>query len=95
MSLISRPGQAGTVESNDIMVTVAPAEPGKGIAIELKSPVAKQFGRQIRAVIIDTLQECGISDAAVFANDKGALDCTIRARVKTAVGRALKQEEEK
>ena len=94
MSYLYQPGQAGTLESNDIMITVAPAESENGITIELISPVMKQYGNKIRAAIISELTTLGISAAKVQANDKGALDCTIRARVKTAVTRAAKQEME-
>lgn len=77
---------AGTMESSDIMITL---EPGSGgIEIELQSMVEKQFGRQIRAVITGTLAEMGVTSAKISAVDKGALDCTIQARVKTAVHRA-------
>ena len=77
---------AGTMESSDIMITL---EPGSGgIEIELKSMVDKQFGRQIHAVITNTLSELKVKSAKVTAVDKGALDCTIQARVKTAVHRA-------
>ena len=37
---------AGTMESNDIMVTLEPAQSG-GIQISLTSNVLQQFGRQI------------------------------------------------
>ena len=77
---------AGTMESSDIMITL---EPGSGgIEIELQSMVDKQFGRQIHAVITNTLAELQIKSARVIAVDKGALDCTIQARTKTAVYRA-------
>ena len=77
---------AGTMESSDIMITL---EPGSGgIEIELESMVEKQFGRQIRSVIINTLSELQVKNAKLSAVDKGALDCTIQARVKTAVHRA-------
>ena len=69
---------AGTMESNDIMVTLEPAEAG-GIQIDLTSNVLQQFGAQIRSVITETLTEYGVENAAVTAVDKGALDCTIRA----------------
>ncbi len=84
---IQQIGIAGTLESSDITIHIEPNE-GKGIEIELKSTVENQFGRQIRSVIYETLQELGIADAYVRANDKGALDCTIRARMVTAVNRA-------
>ena len=76
---------AGTLESGDIMVTIGP---GEGLQVELQSSVAAQFGRQIKAVITDTLAGMGIKDAHVEAIDKGALDCTIRARVTAAAVRA-------
>ena len=38
---------AGTLESGDIMIQIAPAET-KGLHIDLDSSVAAQFGRQIR-----------------------------------------------
>ena len=76
---------AGTLESGDIMVTIGP---GEGLQIELQSSVAAQFGRQIKAVITETLDGLGVKDAHEQAIDKGALDCTIRARVTAAAVRA-------
>ncbi|WML23841.1 citrate lyase acyl carrier protein [Neobacillus sp. OS1-33] len=87
---IEEVGIAGTLESSDIIIQIEKNE-GRGIELELKSTVENQFGKQIKKVIINTLQELGIEDALVVAKDKGALDCTIRARVKTAVGRATHQ----
>lgn len=86
---ISDVGMAGTLESSDITIHIEDNE-GKGIEIGLKSTVENQFGNQIRKVIYETLQELGVKDALVRATDKGALDCTIRARVLTAVNRACK-----
>ena len=63
---------AGTMESNDIMVTLEPAQSG-GIQISLTSNVLQQFGRQIEAVIRDTLAHYGIENAEVTAVDKGGL----------------------
>jgi citrate lyase subunit gamma (acyl carrier protein) len=81
-------GNAGTLESSDIAIFIE--ENGNtGIEIELKSTVENQFGSQIRKVIRETLEEMKITDAIVHANDRGALDCTIRARVITAVNRAV------
>lgn len=91
MKKLLQPGQAGTLESNDIMITIAPANAGDGITIELNSPVIKQYGAQIRQVIVETLSAAGIADALIHANDKGALDCTIRARLITAMARAASE----
>lgn len=78
---------AGTLESGDILVQIAPSEK-KGLHIVLQSSVAYQFGRQIKQVITETLEGLDIHDAQVRATDKGALDCTIRARVTAAAVRA-------
>ena len=77
---------AGTLESGDILIQIEPAQ--QGLEIELQSSVAAQFGRQIKAVITETLEGLGVNDAYVKAVDKGALDCTIRARVTAAAVRA-------
>ena len=83
---------AGTMESNDIMVTLEPAEAG-GIQIDLTSNVLQQFGAQIRSVITETLTESGVETPAVTAVDKGALDCTLKARIEGAVFRSVDQYE--
>ena len=76
---------AGTLESGDIMIQIGP---GQGLQVDLQSSVEAQFGSQIRALIKQTLGELGIENASVRAVDKGALDCTIRARVTAAAVRA-------
>lgn len=93
MNELSRVGQAGTLESNDIMITIAPLALGKGITIELNSPVIKQYGTHIKQLISELLETLAVKNAAVIANDKGALDCTIKARLITAVERAKKGED--
>lgn len=85
---VVRTAQAGTVESSDIMVILSPAQAGTGLQIELVSPTLNQYGKHMRKLIADVLKSYGIQDAIVNANDKGALDYTIEARVKTAVERA-------
>lgn len=84
---IQSTGIAGTLESSDISITIEQNE-DKGIEIQLKSTVENLFGEQIKKVIRETLEDMGVNDALVRANDKGALDCTIQARVTSAVSRA-------
>lgn len=79
---------AGTMESGDIMIQIAPTD-HEGLEIQLQSSVAYQFGDQIRHVIEETLTGLGITRAEVHATDKGALDCTIRARTTAAAVRAI------
>ena len=83
---IKKPAVAGTLESSDCMVTV---EPGQGqLELELTSDVIRQYGKQIRKVINETLSRLEVTDAKVTVVDKGALDCTIKARVECAVYRS-------
>ena len=82
---IQKSASAGTLESSDCLVTV---EPGNGTPLELSSTVINQYGRQIKATVLDTLQRLGVENAAVTVVDKGALDCTLKARVECAVFRS-------
>ena len=81
---------AGTLESSDCMVTVEPGT--NGIEFELESAVIRQYGRQIRKVTAETLKRLGVKNAKVTMVDKGALDCTIKARVECACMRASEHE---
>ena len=81
------PSDVDGLESGDILIQIAPSDVD-GLHIELDSTVAYQFGEQIKKVIINTLTELGINKANVKATDKGALDCTIKARVTAAAVRS-------
>ena len=70
---------AGTLESSDIQIIIEPNENG-GIVIELESVVKAQLG---------------VTDAKIFANDKGAIDPVIKSRVQTAVYRSAKTNDYK
>ena len=82
---ILKSAAAGTLESSDCLVTV---EPGDDINLELTSSVMNQYGRQIKATILETLERLGVENASVTVVDKGALDCTLKARVECAVYRS-------
>lgn len=88
---IKQPAVAGTLESSDCMVTVEPAEKGRGIDFELESVVIHQFGESIRHTVFETLERLDVEDAVIRVIDKGALDCTIKARVECAVYRSNRQ----
>lgn len=85
---IEKKAAAGTMESNDVFIVVEPCE--KGVTIDLSSPVEKQYGPQIIETIRQVLSELDIDGACITAVDRGALDCTLRARTQTAVSRALR-----
>lgn len=83
---ILKSAAAGTLESSDAMVTVEPAE--GGIELELSSSVMNQYGRQIKATVLETLDRLQVGSCHITVVDKGALDCTIKARVECAVFRS-------
>ena len=84
---IIKAASAGTVESSDIIVKIEPKET-EGVEVLLTSSVMQQYGKQIEKVIRETLDELGVKKARVEAVDKGALDCTVKARTAAAVYRA-------
>ncbi len=86
---IIKPAAAGTLESSDCQVTV---EKGAGsIDFSLESAVINQYGNQIRKVVYETLENLGVDNVKITVVDKGALDCTIKARIEGAVYRSVDQ----
>lgn len=82
---ILRGAVAGSLESSDAMVTVTPADT---LSVEVDSIVIRQFGPAIEEAVRDVLKEQQVGAAKVRIQDRGALECTIRARVETAILRA-------
>lgn len=87
---VTKTAKAGTLESNDIFIMVSPSE-NEGVTLELQSIVLAQFGRQIREAILRTVESRGVTQVSILAQDRGALDYTIEARVETALDRALSE----
>jgi len=83
-------GIAGTLESNDTIITVMPAEQ---LSITIRSIVDAFYHDQIEQVIRKTLQEANQTNLSVLCEDKGALDYTIRARLLTAIARMEAQND--
>ena len=82
---ITKCAAAGTMESSDVYVEIEPCEE---LDITVESVVEKQFGDRIEQAVKEVLEEYGVECAKIRIIDRGALDCTIRARVATAVLRA-------
>ena len=79
---------AGSLESNDILITISGSSTGGNAnSVSLSSIVINQFGPAIRAVIDQCLEKSGLSGVEVSVQDKGALECTIKARMETAIAR--------
>lgn len=88
---LKKPAVAGTLESSDALVSIEPAD--GGIALDLTSSVMNQYGRQIKETVLSTLDRLGVKSAKVSVVDKGALDCTLKARVECAVFRSCEASE--
>ena len=86
---IEKNAVAGTLESSDALVTVEPGT--SGIELDISSSVMNQYGRQIKATVLETLDRLGVTEGKVTVVDKGALDCTLKARVECAVFRSCGQ----
>ena len=76
---------AGTLESSDVYVKLEPCDK---LEIAIESVVIAQFGEEIKNTVMQVLNENSVTKAKVFINDRGAIDCTIKARVETALNRA-------
>lgn len=88
--VIKKAAAAGTLESSDARVVVEPSE--NGIELEISSSVAQQFLRQIRHTISETLERLDVQNVKIKVEDRGALDCTLKARVECAVFRGAEFE---
>jgi citrate lyase subunit gamma (acyl carrier protein) len=81
---------AGTLESCDIQIHV---NPHSGRKVTLDSPVAHLYEEHILGLIDKLLNDFNVEDVSVHAIDKGALDCTIKARVACALTRASEEKQ--
>ena len=90
--IIKKSAQAGSLESNDILIRIDPVKTGSGIDIEIDSPAKKQFGDMIHSEITEVVNKYGIKDIKISAIDKGSLRYCVKARTETAIKRALGEE---
>lgn len=82
---ITKSAVAGTLESSDVYVK---AEPCDKLEIEVESVVYNQFAEEIKKSIMEVVEDLGVTSGKITVNDKGAIDCVIKARVETAIKRA-------
>ena len=83
--IILKKGQAGTMQSSDLMVIV---EPASELTIEIESTVKKQFEHLIRARLEQVLAKFEVTSGRISISDRGALDYAIEARLEAALQRA-------
>ncbi len=74
----------GTLESSDCLITLKSAQT---LSIDIDSVVHEAFYDHIKAVVEKTLAQYNIEKIQVIVQDKGALDYTIIARLKSAIER--------
>jgi citrate lyase subunit gamma (acyl carrier protein) len=87
---ILREAKAGLDERGDVLVCLTPAMENSGIQIDIESTLMSLFGDQIRASAAGVIEGYGLTDLRLTIRDQGALDYAIRARVQTAIERAVK-----
>ena len=83
--VITKTALAGTLESSDCQVTVEPAD---ALEVSVESSVLNQYGDSIYDTVSEVLNNLEVNAGRVTVVDKGALDCTLRARVTCAVFRS-------
>lgn len=82
---------AGFDEKNDVLITASPIP--TGIEVELSSNVIHQYGNHIKTYIRTIVEDEGFDGVKIIAQDKGAWDYTLKARVLAALARGSKQHE--
>ena len=82
--------QAGSDAKHDLLIQLELT--GTTRDLELHSKVEKKFGDAIREDVNEVLDEFGIQGVKIQIDDLGAWDFAIKARVRTAVKRALKKQ---
>lgn len=84
---IKQEAVAGTLESSDLMIRISPAD---NLDIIINSTVEAQFGDDILHTVKEILTTLKINKIKISIDDKGALDCVLRARLITALMRSTK-----
>jgi citrate lyase subunit gamma (acyl carrier protein) len=90
---IFREAEAGLQDKGDVVIKLKPGPDGSGVLLDIESKVMSLFGDQIRTSVLEEIAEYGLTDLSVSVKDEGALDYAIRARVQTAIERAIREEQ--
>ena len=89
--VVKKSAMAGTMESSDAQVMVEPAD---SLELDIQSTVQNQYGSQIKRTVLETLERLSVNNAKITIVDKGALDCTLKARVECAIFRSCGESAE-
>jgi citrate lyase subunit gamma (acyl carrier protein) len=83
--LTTETASAGTLESSDCLVTVILS----GNAIEYEGANCSIFGGRTKKIAREIMEKYSVENASIHIQDQGALEVTLRARIETAIARAL------
>ena len=81
---------AGTNNKGDVIITVEFTKKNN-VEVEIISQSLVKYGKAIDNAVREVLLEQKIENAHVLVEDYGALDFVIRARVETALQRAVER----
>lgn len=84
---IDRAAAAGTMESSDVYIMATPASE---LIIEIRSPNLEVYGAKMRQSLEEIIAAKGIKSGRFIVDDRGALDCTLRARAESVIEASLK-----
>lgn len=87
MMKITHHAVVGTLESSDVMMRIAPRD-DDGIELQINSTVFSQFGESIRQTVLAVLADYQVTGVQLIVEDKGALECVLRARLEVLLARA-------
>lgn len=90
---IQRSARAGTLESSDVLVEMIPGD--QPMELEIHSPVMSRYGEAIRQSALEFLHRAGVTKGLVRLEDRGALDCTLNARLEACLERAQTSDNER
>ncbi|MDR3331363.1 MAG: citrate lyase acyl carrier protein [Synergistaceae bacterium] len=86
--MIIRTASAGSLESSDCLVTVTPAEANETAH---SGANGRLFASRTARLVAETLKTYGVTNARIQIQDQGALEMTLRARIETAIERAMER----
>jgi len=84
-----RSASAGKAQKGDALVTIQ--EDCRPLSLTITSSVQGLFGTQIESVCRQVLHDLGVVSGQIMVDDQQALDCVLRARIRSAVQRLRQQ----
>ncbi|MCL8210079.1 citrate lyase acyl carrier protein [Spiroplasma attinicola] len=87
---IKKIASAGSLDSSDVLVTVELNHKTEN-CITINSPFIRQFGQEMKNIVIKILNDLKINNCNIVIQDQGAINEVLIARIVTAISRATEQ----